>query len=86
MLYYDKINHGDVSLDTKLVYKSSDYEAGTGDTSATYKFGDSTSASLIVSIISLLISTLSSAICVFSSFIVGSNILIYQVAVFQNAK
>lgn len=40
MLYYDKINHGDVSLDTKLVYKSSDYEAGTGDTSATYKFGD----------------------------------------------
>ncbi len=35
-----KINHGDVSLDTKLVYKSSDYEAGTGDTSATYKFGD----------------------------------------------
>lgn len=40
MLYYDKINHGDVSLDTKLLYKSSDYEAGTGDTSAAYKFGD----------------------------------------------
>lgn len=40
MLYYDKINHGDINLDTKLLYKSSDYEAGTGDTSAVYKFGD----------------------------------------------
>lgn len=40
MIYYDKIQHGDVNLDTKLVYKSSDYEAGTGDTSSEYEFGD----------------------------------------------
>lgn len=40
MLYYDKINHGDIKLDTTLVYKSSDYEAGAGNTSNIYKFGD----------------------------------------------
>ena len=40
MLYYDKITHGDITLDTKLLYQSSDYEAGAGNTSNIYKFGD----------------------------------------------
>lgn len=40
MIYYEKINAGEISLDTKLTYKTPDYEAGTGRTSITYKIGD----------------------------------------------
>jgi len=40
MIYYEKINAGELSLDSKLVYKASDYEAGTGKTSIKYKTGD----------------------------------------------
>ena len=41
MLYYDKINNGELTLDTTLKYTSDCYEAGGGTTASTYKEGDS---------------------------------------------
>ena len=40
MIYYEKINQGELSPNSVLTYKSTDYEAGTGGTSVTYKIGD----------------------------------------------
>ena len=40
MIYYEKMHHGELSPDSLLTYKSTDYEAGTGRTSVTYKIGD----------------------------------------------
>lgn len=43
MIYYDKINHGDLNLDSTLTYTQEDYEAGAGKITAKYKAGDSIS-------------------------------------------
>lgn len=40
MVYYDKINNKDLTLESTLQYKSENYEAGAGNTSSTYKAGD----------------------------------------------
>ncbi len=40
MVYYDKINNNDLSLDTEFLYKSEDYVAGAGETNMEYKQGD----------------------------------------------
>lgn len=40
MIYYDKINKGELSLSDALLYNSDDYEAGDGSTSALYSPGD----------------------------------------------
>ena len=40
MIYYEKMHHGELSPDSVLTYKPTDYEAGTGKTSVTYKIGD----------------------------------------------
>lgn len=40
MLYYDKINQGELSLSSTLLYKANDYEAGCGSTSALYSPGE----------------------------------------------
>lgn len=40
MVYYDKINNGDLTLESTLQYKSENYEAGAGNTSSTYKAGE----------------------------------------------
>ena len=39
MLYYDKINNGDLTLDSTLQYKSWEYEAGNGSTAVDYDAG-----------------------------------------------
>lgn len=39
MLYYDKINQGEMTLDSTLVYSKGTYEAGGGTTASTYKIG-----------------------------------------------
>ena len=41
MLYYDKINEGELSLSDTLLYNSDDYEEGDGSTAADYSVGDS---------------------------------------------
>ena len=40
MIYYDKINSGEISLSDTLLYNSDDYEAGGGSTSSVYSPGD----------------------------------------------
>ncbi len=40
MIYYDKINKGELSLSSTLLYKSNNYEAGGGSTSSLYSPGD----------------------------------------------
>jgi len=40
MVYYDKINNNDLSLDTEFLYRSEDYVAGAGETNIKYKQGD----------------------------------------------
>lgn len=40
MIYYDKINNGELTLDKTLQYKSNNYEAGGGTTNSLYKVGD----------------------------------------------
>ena len=39
MLYYDKINAGEISEDDTLLYKSNAYEAGAGEVTSKYKAG-----------------------------------------------
>ena len=39
MLYYDKINAGEISKEDTLLYKSNAYEAGAGDVTLKYKAG-----------------------------------------------
>ncbi len=39
MLYYDKINAGEITKEDTLLYKSSAYEAGAGDVTLKYKAG-----------------------------------------------
>lgn len=39
MLYYDKINAGEITEDDTLLYKSNAYEAGAGDVTLKYKSG-----------------------------------------------
>lgn len=41
MLYYDKINEGELSSSNTLLYNSDDYEAGDGSTAADYSVGES---------------------------------------------
>ena len=48
MIYYDKINNGDLTLDSKLQYKSWQYEAGTGNTASTYNPGDNIPLSFLL--------------------------------------
>ena len=48
MVYYEKINHGELSPDSVLTYKATDYEAGTGRTSVTYKIGDQVPISFLL--------------------------------------
>ena len=40
MLYYDKIEAGEITLSDTLLYHSDDYEAGGGSTAASYKVGE----------------------------------------------
>ena len=40
MLYYDKINEGELSLSDTLLYNSDDYEEGDGSTAADYSVGE----------------------------------------------
>ena len=40
MLYYDKINEGELSLSDTLLYNSDDYEEGDGSTAAEYSVGE----------------------------------------------
>lgn len=40
MLYYDKINEGELSLSDTLVYNNDDYEAGDGSTATDYSVGE----------------------------------------------
>lgn len=40
MIYYDKINNGDLNLDSTFQYQEGDYEEGAGTTAAIYKVGD----------------------------------------------
>ena len=40
MLYYDKINEGELSLSDTLLYNSDDYEEGDGSTAAEYSIGE----------------------------------------------
>ena len=47
MIYYDKINNGDLSLDSELQYKSWQYEAGTGKTASTYNPGENIKLSFL---------------------------------------
>lgn len=39
MIYYDKINQGELTLESTLTYSSGTYEAGGGSTAAMYKIG-----------------------------------------------
>lgn len=48
MIYYEKINAGEINLEDKLPYKASDYEIGTGRTSITYKIGDEVPISFLL--------------------------------------
>ncbi len=41
MLYYDKVNEGELSLSETLLYNSDDYEAGDGTTAVDYSIGES---------------------------------------------
>ena len=41
MLYYDKINEGELSSSNTLLYNSDDYEVGDGSTAADYSVGES---------------------------------------------
>lgn len=40
IVYYDKINNGEITADSTLIYNAEDYEAGSGATSGRYKPGD----------------------------------------------
>lgn len=40
MLYYDKINEGELSLSDTLLYNNDDYEAGDGSTATDYSVGE----------------------------------------------
>lgn len=40
IVYYDKINNGEISKETTLLYKAEHYEAGSGTTSSIYKPGN----------------------------------------------
>lgn len=40
MIYYDKINNGDLNSDSKIQYMEGNYEDGSGTTAALYKVGD----------------------------------------------
>ena len=48
MLYYDKINEGELSLSDTLLYNSNDYEPGDGSTAADYSVGDRIPISYLV--------------------------------------
>lgn len=48
MVYYDKINNGDLTYDTEFQYKSWQYEAGTGETDSNYQAGDSIPLSFLL--------------------------------------
>lgn len=48
MLYYDKINKGEMTLNTTLTYKSGNFEAGGGDVTNKYKPGSSIPLSIIL--------------------------------------
>lgn len=48
MLYYDKINSKEVTIDTTYLYRSSDYEEGDGMTAYTYDAGDSIPLSFLL--------------------------------------
>ena len=48
ILYYDKINKGEMTLNTTLTYKSGNFEAGGGDVTNKYKPGSSIPLSIIL--------------------------------------
>lgn len=48
MYYYDKINDGTYTKDSKILYASGTYEAGGGTTAATYSVGDSIPLSFLL--------------------------------------
>lgn len=48
MIYYDKINNGDLTYDSTFQYKSWHYEAGTGSTASKYKPGDNIKLSFLL--------------------------------------
>lgn len=48
MLYYDKINAGEITKEDTLLYKSSAYEAGAGDVTLKYKAGSNIPYSVLL--------------------------------------
>ena len=48
MLYYDKINSGEITKEDTLLYKSSAYEAGAGDVTLKYKAGSNIPYSVLL--------------------------------------
>ena len=48
MIYYDKISNNDLSLDTTFKYKSSQYEAGAGNTAVEFKPGSEIKLSFLL--------------------------------------
>lgn len=48
MLYYDKVNSGELTLDSKIKYTSDCYEVGGGTTAATYKVGSNIPISFLL--------------------------------------
>lgn len=48
MVYYDKINKGELTTESKLIYEQGDYEAGAGRTAATYKVGSKIPLSFLI--------------------------------------
>lgn len=48
MVYYDKINKGELTEESKLTYEQGDYEAGAGRTASTYKVGSKIPLSFLV--------------------------------------
>ena len=48
MLYYDKINAGEITKEDTLLYKSSAYEAGAGDVTLKYKAGSNMPYSVLL--------------------------------------
>lgn len=48
MVYYDKINNGELTEDSLLLYEEGDYEEGAGRTASTYDVGDEIPLSFLI--------------------------------------